>query len=71
MEARNDGAGMSGALDWVLKEPKYMDSALRDVIPGMSGAWDWLLKETPRAASAAQRKSWEAACDFRPRTPRV
>ena len=30
MEAHIDDEGMSGTLDWVLKEPKYGDSALRD-----------------------------------------
>ena len=48
MEARRDGPGMSGALDWALKEPRHKDVVLHDEIPGMSGVWDWALKETPR-----------------------
>ena len=56
MEARND-EGMSGALDWVLNEPKYIDSVLCDEIPGMSDVWDWVLKETPRSGSVTRRRS--------------
>ena len=71
MEAHSDDVGMSGTLDWVLKEPKHKDSALRGEIPGMSVDWDWVLKETSRAASVARRKTWESACGFGSRPPRV
>ena len=39
MEVHIDGAGMSGILDWSLKEPSHKDSVLCDEIPDMSRVW--------------------------------
>ena len=54
-----------------LRDEVYSTRTPRDGIVGMSTAWDYVLKETSRVASSARRKSWESACYFGPRAPRV
>jgi hypothetical protein len=61
--------GMASAVE--LRDEVYSTLAPRDEITGMSGVWDCSLKETPRVVSSVRRKSWETACVFGPRAPRV